>query len=174
MPIPSPINSHCARSSEVARKSRGNHCNGAEISRPSARKTCNASSVKEISIASGSTFSAKMFIPLAAASPRSCRRIVSGGCVAGSKRSRLRGRDPALHAVPRRAVSRGEGAVVGEAFMIPLAAKGNVPSPAKNDAQNAIVFLYRQISREGSGRLQGIGRPKEPANRSVVFTRDEE
>ena len=56
------------------------------------------------------------------------------------------------------------GAVEGEAFMIPLAAKGNAASPAKNDAQNAIVFLYRQISREGSGQRWGIGRAKEPAN----------
>src|SRR3989304_5314635 len=63
MPMPSPINSHCARCSGVACKRRGNHCKGVDISRPSARTTCNASSVKETSIARASILSAKMLIP---------------------------------------------------------------------------------------------------------------
>ena len=33
----------------------------------------------------------------------------SGGCISASKRRRLRGRDPPLHAVPREAASRGGG-----------------------------------------------------------------
>jgi hypothetical protein len=48
-----------------------------------------------------------------------------------SPRSRLRRRDPALHAVSGGAVSRREGAVEGEAFMIPLRPKATPRRPQR-------------------------------------------
>ena len=86
----------------------------------------------------------------------------------------LHGWGQALHPVPREAASQRKGAVKGEAFLNHSRVKGNVPSATQNHALNAIVFVYRQMSREGSGRLRGIGRAKEPAGLPVVFTRDEQ
>jgi hypothetical protein len=64
--------------------------------------------------------------------------------------------------------------VEGEAFLTALAVKGNAASATQNPAPNAIVSLYRQRSRKGSGRLEGMERTKKPARLPVLFRRDEE
>lgn len=88
------------------------------------------------------------------------------------RRLRLQGPDRAgsVDGIRRFMLFRGEwhpeamGAVERERrFWTDLAVKSNVPS-IRNHAPNAIVFLYRQISRGGSGRLRGIRRAKERAN----------
>jgi len=66
------------------------------------------------------------------------------------------------------------GAVAAAAFLTALAVNSNVASSTQNAVPNAIVFLYRQISRKGSGRLEGMERTTEPVRRPVLFTRDEE
>ena len=63
IPTPRPMSRQLARCWGVARRSRGNHANGAETRRPSTRVTINSSSVHATSTASATGLLAKVLIP---------------------------------------------------------------------------------------------------------------
>jgi hypothetical protein len=63
IPMPRPMSRQLALCWGVARRSRGNHANGAETRRPSTRVTINSSSVHATSTASATGLLAKVLIP---------------------------------------------------------------------------------------------------------------
>jgi integron integrase len=67
----------------------------------------------------------------------------------------------------------GLGATDVEAFLTHLAAKRNVSSSTQNQAQSAVLFLYRQVLGIELPWLEGIVRAKRPARLPVVLTRRE-
>src|SRR6267378_7193175 len=59
------------------------------------------------------------------------------------------------------------------AFLTHLARHGRVAASTQNQALSALLFLYKQVLRQGVGYLQGVERAKRPSRLPVVLTRDD-
>lgn len=59
------------------------------------------------------------------------------------------------------------------AFLTHLAVEGRVAASTQNQAQSALLFLYRQVLRLDLPSLHGIERAKRPRKLPLVLTRDE-
>jgi site-specific recombinase XerD len=59
------------------------------------------------------------------------------------------------------------------AFLTHLARDGNVAASTQNQALSALLFLYQQVLKKGSGWLEGMERASKPKRLPVVLTRDE-
>jgi integron integrase len=59
------------------------------------------------------------------------------------------------------------------AFLTHLARDGRVAASTQNQALSALLFLYKEVLKQGIGWLQGVERAKRPSRLPVVLTRDE-
>jgi integron integrase len=65
------------------------------------------------------------------------------------------------------------GATEVELFLTDLAVVGKVSASTQNQAQSAILFLYKEVLRDELPWLDGVERAKKPIRLPVVLTREE-
>ena len=68
---------------------------------------------------------------------------------------------------------REMGTTEVHAFLTHLAVEGQVAVATRNQALNALVFLYAQVLRQPLGQLEEFARPQRPARLPVVLTQEE-
>ena len=78
--------------------------------------------------------------------------------------------DQALHPVPPKASSCGDGAGEIEAFLTHLATERNVSASTQNQALSALLFLYKEVLQVELPWLNNMERAKKPQRLPTVLT----
>ena len=112
-------------------------------------------------------------VPAKAASPGSRSTRDPSPELQPESREVLPGTDATVLAIPRQERSAADGEAEISAFLTDLAVKKEVSASTQNQAQTALLFLYRDVLRVELDWVEGIVRARRPVRLPLVLSREE-